>query len=69
MAARIAYESSWLGIELELQLPEFATAMATMDLSHICDLGCSLQQCWIPNPLSDARDRTCILTNTMSGSH
>ena len=27
-----------LGVELELQLPTYATATAISDLSHICDL-------------------------------
>ena len=26
------------------------------------------QQCWILNPLSEARDGTCVLTETISGS-
>ena len=50
-----------LGAELELQLQAFATATAMPDLSHICDLHQSLQQHWILNPLSEARDQTCIL--------
>ena len=28
----------------------------------------SLQQCWLLNPLTEARDQTFILTETMSGS-
>ena len=32
-----------LGVESELQLPAYTTA--TPDLSHICDLHRSLQQC------------------------
>ena len=55
-----------LGVELELQLPSYATTTATRDPSPICDLHHSLWQCGIPNPLSKARDRTCILTDTMS---
>ena len=31
-------------VKSELQLQAYATAMATPDLSHICDLDCSLQQ-------------------------
>ena len=31
-----------LGVELELQLLAYPTATATPDLSHICDLCCSL---------------------------
>ena len=33
------------------------------DLSHICDLHHSSWQCQILNPLSKARDQTCILMN------
>ena len=33
------------------------------DPSCICDLHHSLWQCWILNPLSEARDRICVLTN------
>ena len=31
---------------------------------HVCDLYHSSQHCWIPDPLSEARDRTCILLDT-----
>ena len=56
-----------LGIKLELQLePTPATAMP--DSSLVCDLGHNLQQLWILNPLSKARDQTCILMDTMLGS-
>ena len=34
------------------------------DLSHICDLHHNSQQCQILNPLSKARDQTCILKDT-----
>ena len=37
---------------------------ATWDLSCICDLLCSLQQCQILNPLNEARNWTCILIDT-----
>ena len=47
-----------LGVELELQLPAYATATATQVLSCIFDLHRSLWQCWILSPLSEARDRT-----------
>ena len=50
-----------LGVQSELQLPAYTTATATPDLSHICNLHHSSQQCQIPNPLSEARDRTHIL--------
>ena len=37
---------------------------ALQDLSHICDLHHISWQCWIPDPLSKARDQTCILMDT-----
>ena len=43
----------------------YATATATPDPSHIWDLGHSLQQHQIPNPLNEAMDqRTHILIRT-----
>jgi len=57
-----------LGVELELQLPAYATAIATLDPNHICDLRHSLWHCQIFNPLSKTRDQSCIFTDTMSGS-
>ena len=45
-----------LGVELELQLPAYATA--TEDSSRLCNLHHSSQQCQILNPLSEARDGT-----------
>ena len=50
-----------LGLKLELQLPAYATATATRDLSLICDLHHSSWQGWILNPLSEARDQTHVL--------
>ena len=44
-----------LGVESELQLQAYVTARATPNLSHICDLCCSLQQSQILNSLSKAR--------------
>ena len=54
------------GVESELQLPAYATATSTArpDLSHICNLHHSSGQCRMLNPLSKARDRTCILMDT-----
>ena len=52
------------GFKSELQLPTYATATATPDLSHICELCHSLWQCWILNPLNKARDQTHILMDT-----
>ena len=56
------------GIELELQLQTYISATATRAPSCICDLHHSLGQCWILNPLVEARDRTHILTETVLGS-
>ena len=51
-----------LGIKSELQLQAYTTA--TQDPSHICDLYRSSWQHQVYNPLSAARDRTCILVDT-----
>ena len=53
-----------VGIKLELQLLAYAKATKTPDLSRVCDLHHSSQQCQILNPLSETKDRTCILTDT-----
>ena len=45
-----------LGVKSELQLLTYATATATQDLSHVCELHHSSQQRCIPDPLSEARD-------------
>ena len=50
-----------LGVELELQLLSYSAATATPDLSSVCDIPQSSQQCWDLNPRSKARDWTCIL--------
>ena len=53
-----------LGVNSELQLPAYTTTTAMQDPSHICDLHQSSQQHRILKPLSEARDRTCILRDT-----
>ena len=50
------------GVKSELQLLASATATAMPDPIHACDLPYSSWQCWILNPLNEARDRTCNLT-------
>ena len=57
-----------LGVKSKQQLLAYATDTAMPDLSHICDLCCNLQQCQLLDPLSKARDQTCILMDPMSGS-
>ena len=51
-----------VGVGLELQLSVTATAMP--DLSWVCDLHHSSQQCQILNPMSKARNRTHVLRDT-----
>ena len=53
------------GIKSELQLRP--TPHAMQDPSYICDLCRSLQQGWILYPMSEGRNRTLILTETMLG--
>ena len=61
-ATPMAYGSSQVGVESELQLLATATAIATWDPSCICDH--STQQYRILNPLSEARNGTHILMHT-----
>ena len=60
-AAPTAYGVPQLGVESELQLPACTTATAIPDPSHICTICHRLWQCQIFNPLSKAREQTCIL--------
>ena len=53
-----------LVVESELQSLAYTTATAMPDLRHVCKLHCCSWQCQILNPLSKARDRTCILMDT-----
>ena len=55
-----------LVVKMELQLLAYTTDTAMWDPSRICDLPDSSGQCWILNPLSKDRDRTCILMDTSS---
>ena len=61
-------EVSKLGVEWELQLSAYATAIAMCNLNCICDLCCGLQKCQILNTLREDRDPTCIFMDTMLGS-
>ena len=60
MAARMEYGSSWAKDWIGAAAEAHATGMATPDPRCICDLCHSLQQCWILNLKSEARDGTCI---------
>ena len=53
-----------LGVESELQLPAYTTAIAMPDPSRVFNLHDSSWQCWILNPLSEARDPIHILMDT-----
>ena len=57
-----------LGADWDLQLPAYTrstvTAIATWDLSCVCNLHHSSWQCQILNPLSEASDGTHILMDT-----
>ena len=58
-------EVSRLGLESQLQLPAYVTAIAMLwDPSCIYDLHHNSQQLWISDPLSKARDQTCIFMDT-----
>ena len=46
------------------KFPGYATATAMPDLNCVCDLHHSSRQGQILNPLSKARNRTCILMDT-----
>ena len=52
-----------LGVTFKLQPLAYTTATATPDPS-VCDLHQSSQRRWLPDPLSEARDGTIILTDT-----
>ena len=51
-------------VKSELQLLACATAIGIPHLSSLWNLCHSSWQCLIPNPLSEARDWTCILMDT-----
>ena len=53
-----------LGVQSELQLLAYTTAIATWDPSLVCDLYHSSWLRQILNPLRETRDSTCILMDT-----
>jgi len=64
----VAYGSSQTRGRVGAATGAYPTATTMLDLGYICDLRSSLWQLWIPNPLSEARDQTHILMDTMSSS-
>ena len=63
----MAYGSSQDGGQIGATAASYATATATQDLGLDCDLGYTLRQCQILNPLSEAEDQTHILTEVTLG--
>ena len=63
----VAYGSFRARGQIRAPAEAYAITTAKSDPSHICDLHHSLWQHWILNPLSEARDRTCILTGAKLG--
>ena len=45
-----------LGVESQLQLPVYTTAIAMPDSSCVCDIHHSSLQCQVVNPLNENRD-------------
>ena len=68
MATPTACRSSQATGQIGAAAAVYTTATTIPDPSRICDLCHSLQQHWILNPLSEARDQILILTDTMLGS-
>ena len=60
-----AYRGSQARGPIRAVASAYATATATQDLSHVYDLHHSSQQRRILNPLSKARDGTCVLIDVI----
>ena len=63
-AAPLAYGSSQARGRIGATSANLCRSHSNGDPSRICDLHHSSWQLWIPNPLSKARDQTCILRDT-----
>ena len=61
------YGYSWARVESYLQLKACTIALAIPDLSYTYNLHHTSRQGQIPYPLSEAKDQTGILMDTMSG--
>ena len=53
-----------LGVEAELQPPAYATDTAMWDPSHVFNLHHSSRQHRILNPMSEAKNWTCVFMDT-----
>ena len=60
----MAYGSSWARGQITAAAAVYTKSIATQALSYICDLYLSSWQHQILNPLSEAKDQTCILMDT-----
>ena len=58
-------EAPRLGVKSKLQLLAYSTAIAALYLRCICYLSCSLWLCQTLNPVSEARDQTHNIVDTM----
>ena len=67
-AAPAAHESSQATGQISTAVEAYATGTAIPGLSHMFEVQGTMQQHRILNPLSEARDRTLILMETMSAS-
>lgn len=64
VATPVTYGSSHARSGIRAAAEAYATAIATLDPSHICHLCSSLQPCRSLNPMSKARDLTHNITET-----
>ena len=62
-----AYGGSQARGQIEAVAAGLRHSHSNVDLSLVCDLRHSSWQLWIFNPLSKARDQTCILIETVLG--
>ena len=60
----MAYGSSLARGRIRATVAPYAKATAMQDPSLVCDLYHSSSQRQVPDPLSKARDQTCILMDT-----
>ena len=67
-ATPVAHGNSWTRGRTGAAAAGIHRSHSNTDPSCICNLCCSLRQCWTLNPLSEARDQTHILMETVSSS-
>ena len=63
-AAPMAYGSSQVRGHIGAIAADLYHNHGMPDPSHVCNLHHSSQQCWILDPLIEARDRICVLMDT-----